>query len=459
MGKGEGKYLYRRVCSCILIAISTSMFAFTWIRFVKVNNQTGHLMGSGNIGMALIIYVILFAVVGKGLHAFKIGVERKATVMASVTLTALVTDLIEVLLSIAITGEFRFFWRFFWRYALLFGVQMVVLCLLVIPMINIYRKVFPPLQILEIYGDYKHGLHHKLDSIKYKYHVAELVHYEIDENELKSKIGKYDAVLISDVPSHYKNLVLKICFDLDKRVYLVPKISDIIVRSSEELNLIDTPMFLCRNTGMSTFEKVVKRFFDVLLSGIALVVLSPILLITAIAIKLEDGGPVFFRQERCTIGGQKFMILKFRSMIVDAEKDGRPHPAGEKDDRITKVGSIIRATRIDELPQLWNILNGTMSIVGPRPERVEHVEKYTKEIPEFTFRSKVKGGLTGYAQVYGKYNTTALDKLKLDLIYIMNYNLLLDVQIIFETLKILFLKESTEGFSEEQIREMHDQEE
>ena len=184
--------------------------------------------------------------------------------------------------------------------------------------------------------------------------------------------------------------------------------------------------------------------------------LSPVFLVTAIAIKLQDGGPVFYKQERCTIGCKKFMILKFRSMIVDAEKDGKPHPAGENDDRITKVGHIIRACRVDELPQLVNILKGEMSIIGPRPERVEHVEKYTKEIPEFTFRSKVKGGLSGMAQVYGKYNTTALDKLKLDLLYITNYSLLLDLQIIFETVKILTQKESTEGFSEERVKEMHD---
>ena len=148
------------------------------------------------------------------------------------------------------------------------------------------------------------------------------------------------------------------------------------------------------------------------------------------------------------------MILKFRSMIVGAERDGKPRPAGEGDSRITKVGKVIRAWRVDELPQLVNILKGEMSFVGPRPERWEHVEKYTRDIPEFAFRTKVKGGLTGYAQVYGKYNTAALDKLKMDLIYIMNYSLLLDFQIIFETLKILFRKESTEGFTEEQAEEM-----
>ena len=136
------------------------------------------------------------------------------------------------------------------------------------------------------------------------------------------------------------------------------------------------------------------------------------------------------------------------------KKDGKPHPAGENDDRITKVGHVIRGCRIDELPQLINILKGEMSIIGSRPERVEHVEKYTKEIPEFAFRFKVKGGLSGMAQVYGKYNTTALDKLKLDLLYITNYSLLLDLQIIFETVKILTQKESTEGFSEERVKEM-----
>lgn len=454
MNKGEGKYLYRRICAFIMTTVATVMFMFVWYRFVKVNNHTGRLLGKGNLGMAMILYIIIFALVGNGLRAYKIGVERKAMIMASVVLTAFTTDMIEILVSMAITGQFRFFGNFFWRYALLFIAQSIVLSILAIPMIDIYRKIFPPLRLLEVYGDYKHGLHRKVNGVKYKYRVAEMVHYSIGEDGIKEKMGQYDAVLISDVPSYYKNKILKLCLDNDKRVYLVPKISDIIVRYSEELNVIDTPLLLCRNTGISYFESIVKRACDIMLGGIALIVLSPIFLVTAIAIKLEDGGPVFYKQERCTINGERFMILKFRSMIVDAEKDGRPHPAGEKDPRITKVGNVIRAFRIDELPQLINIISGTMSIVGPRPERVEHVEMYTAEIPEFTFRSKVKGGLTGYAQVYGKYNTTALDKLKLDLIYIMNYSLLLDLQIIFETVKILFQRESTEGFSEERIAEM-----
>ena len=241
---------------------------------------------------------------------------------------------------------------------------------------------------------------------------------------------------------------------MHKRVYFVPKLSDILVKNAEELNLIDAPLFLNRNNGIGPGQRILKRTFDIILSLLALILLSPIMMITAIAIKIEDGGSVFYKQERVTIGEKRFMILKFRSMIVDAEKDGKPRPAGAADDRITKVGRVIRSCRVDELPQLINILMGDMSIVGPRPERWEHVEKYCQDIPEFNYRHMMKGGLTGYAQVYGKYNTTALDKLKLDLLYITNYSFLLDIQIIFETVKILVQKESTEGFSEERQKEM-----
>ena len=189
-----------------------------------------------------------------------------------------------------------------------------------------------------------------------------------------------------------------------------------------------------------------KRFFDIFLCVFALIVLSPVFLVIAILIKCEDGGPVFYRQDRVTLNGNVFSILKFRSMIVNAEKDGKSQPATGRDPRITKVGHIIRATRIDELPQILNILKGDMSIVGPRPERVEHVQKYTEEIPEFGYRLKVKGGLTGYAQIYGKYNTSAYDKLRLDLMYIENYSFLLDIKLILLTLRIILKKESTEGF-------------
>ena len=172
---------------------------------------------------------------------------------------------------------------------------------------------------------------------------------------------------------------------------------------------------------------------------------SPLMLLTALAIKLYDGGPVLYKQVRCTIGQREFYIMKFRSMRTDAEKDGVARLAQKNDDRITPIGKVIRKCRLDELPQLINILKGDMSIVGPRPERKCLADEISKEIPEFCYRLKVRGGLTGYAQIYGKYNTSAYDKLRLDMMYIENYSPLLDIRLIILTLRIIFSKDSTEG--------------
>ncbi|WP_034445754.1 exopolysaccharide biosynthesis polyprenyl glycosylphosphotransferase [Butyrivibrio sp. AE2032] len=454
----NSKYVYRFFCAAILTAIATCIFYNKWFNFVAVNNTTGFLLGAGNLIMAAGIYMGIYMIIGKWLHAFTIGVERKSSIMAGQVLTLFTAAVAEIPLSCAITGQFRLFLDFLAVYFSMFLIQVLVVCFFTFVMVDIYRITFPPLRILEIYGDHRDDLSHKIAGLHYKYEIAGTIPASEDEQVIRSALEKYDAALIGDIPSHDRNRLVKLCFEMNKRVYYVPKISDVMVKNSQELNLIDAPLFLNKNNGMGPIRRFVKRAFDLILSLIAAIVASPVMLVTALLIHLEDGGPVFFKQERVTIGGKRFMILKFRSMIVDAEKDGRPHPAGEKDDRITRVGHFIRATRIDELPQLLNIIAGDMSIVGPRPERWEHVELYSKEIPEFVFRLKVKGGLTGYAQVYGKYNTTALDKLKLDLLYITNYSLLLDLQIIFQTVKILFLKESTDGFSEETSQKMHDAE-
>ena len=450
------KYIYRFLCSAILAAIATCIFYIYWHNFVKDNNNTGSLLGAGNLLMATGLYAILYIIIGRWLHAFTIGVERKSNILAGQVLTLLTVDIAELPLSCAITGQFRFFPQFVAIYTPMLVIQMIVLSAFTFFMVDIYRHTFPPLRLLEIGGNNDNELIYKISSVPFKYDVIEKIGIETDDKEIRSCLKKYDGALLGDIPAHDRNRLVKLCFDMNKRVYYVPKISDVLVKNSQELNLIDAPLFLNKNNGIGVVSRFTKRFCDLILCLLAAIITSPILLITAIAIHLEDGGPVFFKQERVTIGGKHFMILKFRSMIVDAEKDGRPHPAGENDDRITKVGRFIRATRIDELPQLFNIIMGDMSIVGPRPERWEHMEKYSDDIPEFKYRLKVKGGLTGYAQVYGKYNTTALDKLKLDLLYITNYSLLLDLQIIFETIKILFVKESTEGFTEEASKKMHD---
>jgi exopolysaccharide biosynthesis polyprenyl glycosylphosphotransferase len=454
--KVETKYVYRSVCALLLTLIATGMFLYTWYGFVSVNNQTGHLTGLANLGMATLIYFFLFLLIGRWLHAFSVGVDRKIVLLPSLALTIIVVNLIEVFVSCAISGQFRFFLEFLGRYALLCLAQIVLLAFLAVQMVNVYRRCFPPLRLLEIYGDHKNDLHRKMNLRWDKYEIVETIHVEEVLEVFESEIHKYDGILINDVPTSIEHLILKKCYALDKRVYYSPKLSDIIVHSASILNIFDTPLFLNRNKKIPFGSAFAKRTLDIVSSLAGLIVLSPIFLITALAIKIEDGGPVFYKQARVTKNMKVFDIIKFRSMIVDAEKEGGPQLATKNDERITKVGRVIRALRIDELPQLINILKGDMSLVGPRPERVKYVEKFISEIPEFRFRYKVRGGLTGYAQVFGKYNTSPLDKLKLDLIYITNRTMLLDLQIILGTLKILFNKESTEGFSEEKSEKNRD---
>lgn len=312
-----------------------------------------------------------------------------------------------------------------------------------------YHKTNTPRNMLLVYGNDRTLSF--LDKANRELSRGKITNAISSENGLEmitSIINNYDAVVINDVEAERRNDILKYCYENKIRTYIVPKISDILIRGSQEINLLDTPVLLVKGKGLTLYQKMLKRVMDVILCLVALIISSPIMLAVAIAIKLEDHGPVFYKQERITKDLKKFNIIKFRSMIVNAEKDGKSIPATDNDPRITKVGKIIRRFRIDELPQIFNILSGDMSIVGPRPERTEHVEKYCKEIPEFKFRYKVKGGLTGYAQIYGRYNTTPYDKLRLDLIYIENYSLLLDIKLIIETVRILFSKESTEGFAE-----------
>ena len=283
--------------------------------------------------------------------------------------------------------------------------------------------------------------------------VTDILSEQAGDKLLMQKIQECCTVLFYETSYDKRSLLAQFCLKERKEIYFTPRLEDIVVLGCQPKHLLDTPLFRYDYVSYKKSEYKLKRIFDIVFSLVLLVIASPFMLFTAIAIKMEDGGPVFYKQDRCTKDAKVFEIYKFRSMIVDAEKDGFvPCTSGDK--RITKVGKIIRMTRIDELPQIINILKGDMSFVGPRPERVEHVEKYTKDLPEFSYRMRVKGGLTGYAQIYGKYNTSAYDKLRLDLMYIENQSLLLDLKILMLTFKIMFIPESTEGFSEEKSKKL-----
>jgi len=333
----------------------------------------------------------------------------------------------------------------------LFGVQMVIAVALIFVYTTVYHRLYAPHNMLLIFGSRNGvGLKIKMDSRKDKYNITGLVSADEGFDAIIKKIPKYDAVILNDVAAPLRNDILKFCYRYRVRTYVAPKLTDIMVRGAKNISLFDTPLLLVKGTGLTPAQRVGKRFMDIVLCSVAMVVAAPIMAVVAVAIKLEDGGPVFFKQKRMTRGGREFDILKFRSMIVDAEKYAGAVLATENDPRITKVGKFIRATRLDEIPQILNILKGDMSIVGPRPERKVIADEYCKDIPEFPYRLKVRGGLTGYAQIYGKYNTSAYDKLRLDLMYIENYSLLLDIKLIILTLRIIFSKESTEGIDVQQ---------
>jgi len=320
---------------------------------------------------------------------------------------------------------------------------------------RIYHRSYAPKNLIMVYGtDNALNLKFKMDARADKYYIGKLIPANAGFDAIIKEFNSYEGVLINDVPSELRNDILKYCYKNEIKCYMVPKISDLLMRSADDITLFDTPLISVEGKGLSPLEAFVKRVFDLVLCILALIPGSIIMLIIAIAIKLDDHGPVFYKQKRVTKDGKVFDILKFRSMVVDAEKGGYSIPATGKDPRITKVGHIIRKTRLDELGQLINILKGEMSFVGPRPERIEHVEKYEKEVPEFVYRTKVKGGLTGYAQIYGKYNTSAYDKVRLDLMYIENYSLFLDIKLILMTLQIMVKPESTEGFEKQEELEM-----
>lgn len=449
--KEQYKKLIRSIIVILLVACETIIFMHYWINIYNKYTvfpffQKGHWM----MAAMYIIYQIIFLYIFGGL---KVEYLKKANIIFSQVLAMLGSNVIIYLQIVLLSVRFV-------NIVPMMKATLVDICVVVIVAIiseSIFRKLFPPRELIVLYEDYDPDeFIKKMNSRKDKYIIKQKLNVSDGLDKIKKDIIQSQGVVIYDVHSELRNVILKMCYENDIRAYSTTKISDILIRGAESLHLFDTPLLLYRNNGLNFEQRFVKRTMDIVVSLLMLIITSPIFLCAAIAIKMYDGGPVFYRQARYTLNGKVFNIYKFRSMIVDAEKDGKSQPATDHDPRITPVGRVLRATRLDELPQLIDILIGNMSLVGPRPERIEHVDKYSEDIPEFKYRLKVRGGLTGYAQLYGKYNTSPYDKLQLDLIYIQNYSIFLDIRLIFMTLKIMFMKESTEGFSEQQKNELQE---
>ena len=439
-----------RIVKCLDALLMTVPFAICWFFAYAPLLTVSYRAGENWLIVA--VFLVIYVIYGRVYEGFMVSLYRISEMVYSQGLAAFVTDAILYLISWLLLRHIP---NPLPLLAALMG-QILLAAIWSYCVHQWYFHVFQPLPTAIIY-DQRRGMEDLIGEygLNKKFDIQATANVEdCLENNLEILDGMKVAFLCG-VHSHERNIILKYCIAQSIQIYMLPRIGDVLMSAARPMHLFHLPILRVTRYNPQPEYLFVKRLFDIVSSGLVLLVLSPLMLVIALAIKLTDGGPVFYKQCRLTKDGRTFMVHKFRSMRVDAEKDGVARlSTGDKDDRITPVGRILRKVRLDELPQLIDILKGDMSVVGPRPERPEIAAEYMEELPEFALRLQAKAGLTGYAQVYGKYNTTPYDKLQMDLMYIANPSLLEDLRIIFATIKILFMPESTEGVSEGQTTAM-----
>ena len=432
--------LLLRIVKVADAAMITVPFALCWMLYYA-DRVDSPFYAKGN-WLMIALFFGLYIVFGRVYDAFLISLNRISEIIYSQLLAFLVSDGIMYIVIWLLSKHLP---NLLPGLAAIAG-QLLLASIWAFVAHHWYFAMFPP-QATGIIYDMRKGMTDLIESygLDTKYNVQMTAHVDDCLSDL-SILDGMQTVFLSGIHSHERNIIIKYCVAHDIDVFVIPRIGDVLMSSAQHMHMFHLPMLHLRRYNVQPEYLFVKRLLDIVLSGVVLVLLSPVMLGVAIAIKKEDGGPVFYKQVRLTKDGKLFEILKFRSMRVDAEKDGVARlSTGDKDDRVTAVGRFIRACRLDELPQLINILAGDMTIVGPRAERPEIAAQYEEELPEFALRLQGKAGLTGYAQVYGKYNTTPYDKLQMDLMYLGHPSIIEDFKIMFATVKILFMSESTEG--------------
>lgn len=430
------------VVKMVNIVLLMIPFLICWTLYYEPRTTT---VGSKQVSvLVMIIFFLICYYFGQRLDCFRVSILQIRDVIFGEVLATMITDIIMYILiwvlSIHLPNLIPGL--------ITWGGQCVIGVIWAYVMHQSYFSTHPPLRTIVIY-DERMGMENLIHTygLEKRFNIKTVYPVESIMDKLEV-MEEFDAAFLCGIHSHERNIILKHCISHKIKLFMIPGIADVMMRGSEQIHMLYLPILKTQRYKPSIEYQIIKRTMDIVVSGIATIVLSPLFLITAIAVK-SDGGPAFYKQKRLTKDGKVFEILKFRSMRVDAEKySGAVLSAGENDPRITKVGRIIRACRLDELPQLLNILKGDMSLVGPRPERPELQKEIEKEVPEFGLRLQAKAGLTGYAQVYGKYNTTFYDKLLMDLMYISKPSILEDFTIMLATVKILTSKESTEGVGE-----------
>lgn len=408
------------------------------------------------LGVFTLVYMMMSIIYG----GFDIGKRKSKPIIYSFVLSVFFTDIAAhffmCIMNITVVHNGKFVYDYPLLLLLTYIIQIFIIVVFTYGGNYLYFSANKPHDsiIITRKGEQTDSIISKIGRYKKQYNITGTVF--IDDPDILKKIDKADSIFFYNLSVPERNAFVEYCYHCKKDIYYSVELSDIVSLGSHRVYFDDKSMVYAPVKGLTFEQRVIKRIMDLVIAGFGLIITSPIFLITALCIKLEDGGPVFYKQERATYAGKIFNVIKFRSMKVE---DGSIHKSVTKnDDRITRTGRIIRKFRIDELPQLINVIKSDMSIVGPRPEMVENVEKYTKELPEFAYRQRAKAGLTGMAQIYGKYNTSPKDKLIFDLTYINEYSVWLDIKLIFRTLLVLLTPDkSTEAFEDNKKTEGTDE--
>ena len=445
------KKLKRTIVFILKLALFVSLFGIFFGIF-GINNPWLF-----NLNRTTGVTMLTFAVLGIALMSvyggYAIGTQKSKPIVYSMSLAAIITDLVTHLqLSIMNTSEKNNpYFVYETPHLLLLVIVLQVLVIIFFAYFGnfVYFSLEPPEKCCVISSSRQSlgNIIPKINKFKKQYEVDEIIRF--DAPDVLDVIARNDTVFLYDVPVRERIVLTEYCYQKQKNIYYNFEMSDVVSQGAKYMTLDDKSLVMHVAKDLTMEQRIVKRLMDLGVSLIALILTSPIMLGCALAIKLEDGGKVFYKQKRLKQNGRVLEEYKFRTM---KEENSIHKSVTADDDRITKVGKLLRKYRIDELPQMLNILKGDMTVVGPRPEMLENVEKYTGELPEFSYRLRMKAGLTGLAQISGKYNTSPKDKLVMDLMYIENYSIWQDLKLIFQTITVFFkASESTEAFGAEEL--------
>lgn len=418
---------------------------------------------SRTLGSTLLTYAAMAAAMHAVYGGYAVGKRKSKPIISSMSMATLATDAVSYLqLQIMNVNENNNTRLVLFGEDLLWLLLCMVLQVLLITFWvrlgnGFYFTINPPKKCLLILGQEgeEEALRRKIGRYALQWRVDEVRMWNAPD--VLEQIEAAETVFLGQLPDGAKMTLLRSCYDLHRDVLCKAQLQDIMLSNATQVVVDDAPFLEMDYRKMTLGQRIAKRLMDIGVSAAVLILLSPLLALIALCIYLEDGGPVIFRQKRMTVAGHEFTIRKFRTMRKESCEAEHQVSVAKDDGRITRVGHVLRRFRLDELPQFWNILMGDMTLVGPRPEMLENVERYKLELPAFVYREKMKAGLTGYAQIEGRYNTTPEDKLMLDLMYIESFSMWVDVKLLFRTLTVFFKSDSTEGFTPPQT-ETHKEE-